>query len=122
MFPHRNCEYILYTKIVQDLYNWCIQNVYNIYVYHIFDINVYHILASFCIHFVNKIKRTMSAKFCVQNVYKSLSKCRIHFVYKHFVYITKCIQKFVEIWDTFCMQTFCIYLYTSIQIYEKCTS
>ena len=29
----------------------------------------------------------MPAKFCIQNIYKSLSKCGIHFVYKHFVYI-----------------------------------
>ena len=33
------------------------------------------------IHFVYKIKRTMGAKFCIQNVHKSLSKCGIHFVY-----------------------------------------
>ena len=31
MHPHGNCVYILYTKIVQDVYNWCIQNVYKIY-------------------------------------------------------------------------------------------
>ena len=54
--PHGNCVYILYTKIVQDVYNRCIQNVY-------------------------KIKKTMPAQFCIQNVYKSLSKCEIHFVY-----------------------------------------
>ena len=29
--PYRNCLYILYTKIVQDAYNWCIQNVCNMY-------------------------------------------------------------------------------------------
>ena len=53
----------------------------------------------------------MPAKFCIQSLYKSLSKCGIHFVYKHFLNIlyTKCIQKFVEIWDTFCIQTFCIH-------------
>ena len=91
----------------------------------------------------------MPAKFCIQNVYKSLLKCGIHFVYKHFVYIlyakvcrnvgyvlytnilstlrlskceidfvcihflhvlyTKCMQKVVEMWDTFVIQTFCIH-------------
>ena len=72
--------YILYTKIVQDVYNLYIQNVY-------------HIWTNVCIHFVYKIKRTMPAKFCMQNVNLSLLKCGIHFVYKHFVYIlpTKCI-------------------------------
>ena len=60
--------------------------------------NVYSISENFCIHFVYKIKRTMAAKFCIPIVYKSLSKCWIHFVCKHFVYI----------------------LYTSILIYKKC--
>ena len=49
--------------------------------------NVYHISTNFCVHFVYKIKRIMADKFCIQNLYKSLSKCGIHFVYKHFVYI-----------------------------------
>ena len=48
--------------------------------------NVNHLSISFCIHVVYKIKRTMPTKFCIQYVYKSLSKCGIHFVYKHFVY------------------------------------
>ena len=94
----------MYTKLVQDVYNWCIQNVY-------------HISTNFCIHFVYKIKRTTPAKFCMQNVYKSLLKCGIYYVYKHFVYIlyTFCIQKCVKICDTFCKtfvkmwDTFCIY-------------
>ena len=44
-------------------------------------------------------------KHFVYILYTNLSKCGIHFVYRHFVYIlhTKCIQKFVEIWDTFCI-------------------
>ena len=56
---------------------------------------IYHISTSFCIQFVDKIKRIMPAKFCIQNVYKSLSKCGIHFVYKDFLYnilYTFCIQ------------------------------
>ena len=67
--PHRNCVYILYTKVVQDVYNWCIQNVYKMY-------------TTFrqTMHFVYKIERTMAAKFCMQNVYKSLLKCGICFV------------------------------------------
>ena len=69
--------------------------------------DVYHILTNFCIHFVYKIKRTMLAKFCIQSVYKKLSKCSKHFVHIHFAYIWK--QMFVEIQDTFCIQTFCIH-------------
>ena len=67
--PHRNCVYILYTKVVRDVYNWCIQNVYKMY-------------TTFrqTTHFVYKIERTMAAKFCMQNVYKSLLKCGIRFV------------------------------------------
>ena len=53
-------------------------------------------------------------KQCIQNVYKSLFKYEIHFVYKHFVYIlyTFCVQnvyKCVEIWNTFYIQTFYIH-------------
>ena len=49
--------------------------------------NVYHISINLCIHFVYKIKRTIPPKFCVR----------------------KCMQKFVKIWYTSCIQTFCIY-------------
>ena len=77
-----------------------------------------------------KSKELMPAKCCIQNVYNNLLKCGIHFVYKHFLHIlyntfcipTKCIQKFVKIWDIFCIQTFCIHFATSILIYKKCTS
>ena len=57
-FVYKNCS-----RCIQLMYMKCIQNVP-------------HISANFCIHFVHKIKRTMAAKFCIQ-------------------------QKFVEIWDTF---------------------
>ena len=97
--PHRHC---VYKKIVQDLYNW----LYKMYT--TFQKTFVYI------HFVYKIKRTILTKFCTQNVYKSLLKCGIHFVYilytrvcPNVVYIlyknilyTKCIQSFVEMWDT----------------------
>ena len=70
------CIYFLYkncTKCIQLMYTKCIQNAYKMY--------IYHTSTSFCIYFVYKIKRTMPAKFCIQNVYKSLLKCEIHFVY-----------------------------------------
>ena len=100
--------------------------------------NVYHIFANLCIDFVCKIKRTMPAKFYIQNLYKSLSKCGIHFVYILYLKVCQnmgyilyanisysfCIQKFVKIWDTFCVKTFCIHfvyiLYTKyIQKFVK---
>ena len=89
------------------------------------------------IHFVYKIKRTILAKFCTQNVYKSLLKCGIHFVYNHFVYIlhirvcpnvvyilhknilyTKSIQSFVEMWDTIVCKniTNCIHFIKSVHL------
>ena len=37
---------------------------------------------------------------------KSKELCQQNFVYKMYA---KCIQNFVEMWDTFCMQTFCIH-------------
>ena len=67
----------MYTKYMQNAYK------------------LYPILEKLCIHFINKIKRTMSAKFCIQHGYKSLSKCGIHFEY---------------------------ILRTPILIYKKCTS
>ena len=76
----------MYTTDVYKMYTKCLPH---------FE-NVYHIL----LHFVYKIKRTMAAKFCIKYVYKCLSKCGMHFVYKHFVYI----------------------LYTSFLIYKMCTS
>ena len=64
-------------------------------------------MTNFYIHFIYEIKRTMLAKLCIQNVYKKLSKCSKHFVYIHFAYIWK--QMFLELQDTFCIQTFCIH-------------
>ena len=64
-------------------------------------------MTNFYIHFIYEIKRTMLAKFCIQNVYKKLSKCSKHFVYINFAYIWK--QMFLELQDTFCIQTFCIH-------------
>ena len=56
-----------------------------------YTIGVYKMYATFrqtLVHILyTKIKRTIPAKFCIQNVYKSLSKCGIHFVYKKFVCI-----------------------------------
>ena len=48
--------------------------------------NIYPLSTNFFIHFEYKIKRTMAAKFCIQNLDKRM-KYVIHFVYKHFVYI-----------------------------------
>ena len=53
-------------------------DVYKIYTKYIQ--NVYHISINFGIHFVYKIKSTMSAKFCIQNLYKCLLKFGIYFV------------------------------------------
>ena len=44
------------------------------------------------IFFVYKIKRTMSAKFCMQNVYKNLSKYG-YILYTNILY-TFCINQF----------------------------
>ena len=53
-------------------------DVYKIYTKYIQ--NVYHISINFGIHFVYKIKSTMSAKVCIQNLYKCLLKFGIYFV------------------------------------------
>ena len=99
--PHGDCAFILCTKIVQDVYNWCIQNVY-------------HILANLCTHFVYKIKRTMPAKFYIQNVYKSLSKCGMLFVYKHFVYKHFVFKSLSKYRIHFVCKHFVFILYTKV--------
>ena len=90
-FPHRNCVYIHFaykscTRCMQLMYTKCIQNVS-------------HILTNFCIHFVYKTKISLAANFFIQNVYKRLLKCGIHFV---------CI-----------LYTLCVY--TAILIYKNIT-
>ena len=79
-FVYKNC-----TRSIQLMYIKCIQNVY-------------------------KIKKTTPPKFCIQNVYKSLSKCGIHFVYKHFVQIlyTKVCRNMEYILYTNILYIFCI--------------
>ena len=79
-FVYKNC-----TRSIQLMYIKCIQNV-------------------------NKIKKTTPPKFCIQNVYKSLSKCGIHFVYKHFVQIlyTKVCRNMEYILYTNILYIFCI--------------
>ena len=80
-FVYKNC-----TRSIQLMYIKCIQNVY-------------------------KIKKTTPPKFCIQNVYKSLSKCGIHFVYKHFVQIlyTKVCRNMEYILYTNILYIFCIH-------------
>ena len=70
---------IMQTFCIQNLCKMCATDVYKMYTKCIQ--NVSHISRIFWIHFVYKIKRTTAAKFCIQNVYKSLSKCGIQFVY-----------------------------------------
>ena len=100
-FVYKNC-----TRCIQLMYTKCIQNLSKMYT---------TFWQNFFIHFVYKIRRTMPAKFCIQNVYKSLSKCGINFVYKHFVYIlyTKVCRNvgyilYSNILYTFSIATFCI--------------
>ena len=80
-FVYKNC-----IRSIQLMYIKCIQNVY-------------------------KIKKTTPPKFCIQNVYKSLSKCGIHFVYKHFVQIlyTKVCRNMEYILYTNILYIFCIH-------------
>ena len=51
----------------------------------------------------------MTAKFCIQNIYKSLSKCGIHFACKHFVYILYTLILVLEkVYITKTVYTICI--------------
>ena len=77
--------YILYTKYLENV---CKQNVS-------------HISTNFCINFVYKIQLAQFFWFCIQNVYRSLSKCGIHFAY------ISCIH-LVQFLYTKCMHSFCV--------------
>ena len=74
-----------------------------------------------CIHFVYRIKGTMPAKFSIQNAYESLPKCKMHFVYKHFIYILYifCLSKSVI---HLVYKDFVYIFYTWILMHKKCTS
>ena len=86
----------MYTTDVLKMYAECIQNVC-------------HISTNFCIHFVYKIKKTMPAKFYIQNVYKSLSKCGTHFVYNYCAYILYTpILMYIKVYIINTMYTICI--------------
>ena len=56
---------------MKTVYTFCMQKLYKMYtkcIQNVYMQNAYHILTNFCIHFVYKIKRTMPAKFFIQNV------------------------------------------------------
>ena len=98
-FPHRNCVYIHFaykscTRCIQLMYTKCIQNVS-------------HILTNFCIHFEYKTKISLAANFFIQNVYKRLLKCGIHFVC---ILYTLCVYTAILIYKK--SQKLCIQLYT----------
>ena len=103
--------YILYTKskeacqlnFVYKMYT----NICGIVVYILYTniLYIYILYTKVCGNVGHILYRNILYTFCIytkcmQNVYKSLSKCGIHFVYNRFVYI----------------------LYTSILMYKKCTS
>ena len=71
---------IMYVFGIQKLCKMYTINLYKMYAIYIQN-NVSHISTNFFIHYVYNTKRTMIAKFFIQNVCKSLSKCGIHFVY-----------------------------------------
>ena len=96
IFPHGNCLYILYTNI---LHIFCIHFV--------------------CIHFVCIHFVYILYTFCLQNVYRNLSKYCIHFVYKMY---TQICRNMGYILYTKILYTFLYILYTSVLIYKKCTS
>ena len=85
----------------ETVYIFCIQKLYKIY-----TTDVHKIIQN-----VYKIKKPTPPKFCIQNVYKSLSKCGIHFVYKHFVQIlyTKVCRNMEYILYTNILYIFCIH-------------
>ena len=49
-------------------------------------------MTNVCIRVVYKVKGTVAAKICIQNIYKSLPKCGIQFVY-----INSNLQKVYEL-------------------------
>ena len=130
----------VYTFCIQKLYKMCIKLMYRICIphYHIFWRQLY-------ILYTKSKELQLPAEFCIQNVYKSLSKCGIHFGYKYFVYLhfaaqlhfaykmyTKVCQNvgyiFIQISFLKCgihSYTNILYtyiLYTLFLMYKKCTS
>ena len=98
----------------------CIHFVYK-KMYKMYATDVYKIFRPTFVYILyTKSKELCQLNFCIQNIYNCLSKCGIHFVYKHFVYIlyTKVC------WNVgYILYKHLVYiLYTSVLIYRKCTS
>ena len=130
----------VYTFCIQKLYKMCIKLMYRICIphYHIFWRQLY-------ILYTKSKELQLPAEFCIQNIYKSLSKCGIHFGYKHFVYLHFAVQlHFVyKMYTKVCQNVGYIFiqisllkcgihsytnilytyiLYTLFLMYKKCTS
>ena len=82
-YPHVNCVYILYTKIVQDVCNWCIQNVY-------------------------KMHTTFQQAFVSILYTKSKELCQLNFVYILYTKVCRNVEYilYTNILYTFCMHQF----------------
>ena len=79
---------------------------------------LHHPTRKMCIHFAHKNCTRYIHNWCIQNVYHISTNFFIHLVCKiertmpdmpELILYTKCIQKFVKMWGTFCIQTFCIH-------------
>ena len=97
-FAYKNCK-----RYIELMYTKCMQNVNKMYT--IFRQTFVYILYT-------KSKELHQLNF----VYKMYGKVWRNFAYKHFVCIL--YTKFVEIKDTLCIQTFCIYFVCLL--YTKC--
>ena len=86
---HKSCIHFVCKNCTR-----CIQQIYTEYTKCIENLS--HILTKFCIHFIlyTKIKRTMAAKLCKQNINKSLLECGMYFAYILYIF---CIHQF---WST----------------------
>ena len=78
-FAYKNC-----TRCIQPIYTKCIP-YFNKFLY-TFCIHLAGVSFDFVYILYTESKET-AAKFCIQNVYRSLLKYGIHFLYKNFVYI-----------------------------------
>ena len=98
MSTHGNCVYTFYTQKLYKMYTTDVYKMYAKCTYTTFHQTFVYMLY------------TKSKELCQLNfVYKMFPKiCRnVEYILCTFFY-TFCIQKFVEMWDAFCIQTLCI--------------
>ena len=112
------CGKIKRVSHMETVYTFCKQKLYKMY-----TSDVYKIHTTFWQRFVYILYTKLKELFQLNFVYKMVTKvCQnVGYILYTDVLYTLCIQKFVEMWDAFCIQPFCIYTFCIHFVYKMYT-